>query len=147
VVSLANRGELILQRKKLVKQMEQQRHSKVIIMIHRTEAVGFLGIPIKRFICMEDAEAVLTAVRQVPPDKPIDFIIHTPGGILLSAYQIARALREHEGAVTVFVPHYAMSGGTLIALAADKIVMDKNAILGPVDPQLSVNGKSFPAGP
>jgi len=38
--------------------------------------------------------------------------------------------------VTVFVPHYAMSGGTLIALAADKIVMDPNAVLGPVDPQV-----------
>jgi ClpP class serine protease len=36
----------------------------------------------------------------------------------------------------VFVPHYAMSGGTLIALAADKIVMDPNAVLGPVDPQI-----------
>jgi ClpP class serine protease len=38
--------------------------------------------------------------------------------------------------VTVFVPHYAMSGGTLIALAADEIVMDANAVLGPVDPQI-----------
>jgi ClpP class serine protease len=38
--------------------------------------------------------------------------------------------------VTVFVPHYAMSGGTLIALAADEIVMSEHAVLGPVDPQL-----------
>jgi len=38
--------------------------------------------------------------------------------------------------VTVLVPHYAMSGGTLIALAADEIVMDAHAVLGPVDPQL-----------
>ena len=38
--------------------------------------------------------------------------------------------------MTVFVPHYAMSGGTLIALAADEIVMDRDAVLGPVDPQL-----------
>ena len=36
----------------------------------------------------------------------------------------------------MFVPHYAMSGGTLLALAADQIVMDPNAVLGPVDPQL-----------
>ena len=38
--------------------------------------------------------------------------------------------------MTVFVPHYAMSGGTLIALAADEILMDPHAVLGPVDPQL-----------
>jgi ClpP class serine protease len=38
--------------------------------------------------------------------------------------------------VTVFVPHYAMSGGTLIALAADQIVLAPSAVLGPVDPQL-----------
>jgi ClpP class serine protease len=36
----------------------------------------------------------------------------------------------------VFVPDYAMSGGTLLALAADEILMDAAAVLGPVDPQL-----------
>jgi Serine dehydrogenase proteinase len=59
-----------------------------------------------------------------------------PGGLVLAAGQIAHALRRHRAKVTVFVPHYAMSGGTLIALAADEIVMDPNAVLGPVDPQL-----------
>jgi ClpP class serine protease len=38
--------------------------------------------------------------------------------------------------VTIFIPHYAMSGGTLIALSADEIVMDENAVMGPVDPQV-----------
>jgi len=50
--------------------------------------------------------------------------------------QIAHALVRRQAPVTVFIPHYAMSGGTLIALAADKIAMDENAVLGPVDPQL-----------
>jgi len=54
-----------------------------------------------------------------------------PGGLVLAAEQIAPALRRHSGTVTVFVPRYAMSGGTLIALAADEIVMDPNAVLGP----------------
>lgn len=47
--------------------------------------------------------------------------------------KVLRAIRR---TVTVFIPHYAMSDGTLIALAADEIVMDPNAVLGPVDPQL-----------
>ncbi len=85
---------------------------------------------------MNDSEEVLRAIRLCSPDCPIDLIVHTPGGLVLAAGQIAHALSRHPGKVTVFVPHYAMSGGTLIALAADEIVMDENAVLGPVDPQL-----------
>ena len=66
----------------------------------------------------------------------MDLVIHTPGGLVLAAEQIAEALVRRKGRVTVFVPHYAMSGGSLIAMAADEIVMDANAVLGPVDPQV-----------
>ena len=132
-------------RKTLIHRLEKKRGTKVITLIHRTETVGFLGIPVRQFIREEDAEAVLRQIRRVPKDKPIDFIIHTPGGMLLAAFQIASALKAHKGKVTVFVPHYAMSGGTLIALAADEIVMDRNAVLGPVDPQLIEGKSSVPA--
>jgi len=71
-----------------------------------------------------------------PKDKPIDLILHTPGGLVLAATQIAKALKDHPAETRVIIPHYAMSGGTLIALAADKIIMDPHAVLGPVDPQL-----------
>ena len=67
---------------------------------------------------------------------PLDIVLHTPGGLVLAATQIARAIQGHKGKVTVFVPHYAMSGGTLIALAADEIVMCDHSVLGPIDPQL-----------
>lgn len=62
--------------------------------------------------------------------------LHTPGGLALPSLQIARALSKHPGTVTAFVPHYAMSGGTLIALAADQIVMCEHAVMGPIDPQI-----------
>ena len=132
-------------RKDVAKQMAAIRGSVVITMVHRQETVGLLGIPVKQYIKVEDAESILRAIRSAPPGKPIDMIIHTPGGILFSAYQIAKALKEHKGKVTVFIPHYAMSGGTLIALGADKIVMDKDGILGPVDPQLVEGKKAMPA--
>ena len=132
-------------RKDVAKQMAATRGSVVITMVHRQETVGLLGIPVKQYIKVEDAESILRAIRSVPDGKPIDMIIHTPGGILFSAYQIAKALKEHKGKVTVFVPHYAMSGGTLIALGADKIVMDKDAIIGPVDPQLVQGKNAMPA--
>ena len=123
-------------RQGLIKKIEQKRRSRVITLIHRQESIGFLGMFARNFISIEDSEEVLRAIKLTPKDMPIDLIIHTPGGILLAAEQIANALSKHDAKVTVFVPHYAMSGGTLIALAADEIVMDENAVLGPVDPQI-----------
>lgn len=119
-----------------MQRLEKKRGSRVIALIHRQETMSFLGFPIMRFINIDDSEEVLRAIRMTPPDMPIDFIIHTPGGLVLAAEQIARALNKHPAKVTVFVPHYAMSGGTMIALAADEIVMDENAVLGPLDPQI-----------
>jgi ClpP class serine protease len=123
-------------RLQLLRRIEKMRGSRVITMIHRQETMSLLGFPVVRFIDIEDSELVLQGIRFTPPDTPIDLILHTPGGLVLAAGQIAHALAGHPGKSTVFVPHYAMSGGTLIALAADEVVMDENAVLGPVDPQL-----------
>ena len=116
--------------------LEEKRNSRVIALIHRQETLRFLGFPVARYIDIQDSEAILRAIKLTDPQVPIDLILHTPGGLVLAAEQIAYALCRHPAKVTVFVPHYAMSGGTLIALAADEIVMDENAVLGPVDPQL-----------
>lgn len=123
-------------RTRKMSELERKRGSRVITLIHRQEAVNLLGIPLTRFINIEDSEQVLTAIRLTCEDCPIDLIIHTPGGLVLASEQIAEALLRHPGKVTVFVPHYAMSGGALIAMAADELVMDHNAVLGPLDPQL-----------
>ena len=125
-----------LKRDGLIDQLQNERKSRVIALIHRQESRSILGVPISSDINIEDSEAVLRAIRLTPDDRPIDLVLHTPGGLILAAEQIARALVERKGKVTVFIPHYAMSGGTLIALAADEIVMDRNAVLGPVDPQI-----------
>lgn len=119
-----------------IRTFEQQRGSRVILLIHRQESISLLGIPISRFINIEDSEQILRAIRLTPPNVPIDLILHTPGGLVLATEQIARALLRHQAKVTVFIPHYAMSGGTMLAMAADEIIMDENAVLGPVDPQL-----------
>ncbi len=116
--------------------LERSRGSRVITLIHRQEALNLLGVPLTRYINIEDSEQVLTAIRLTDKKVPIDLILHTPGGLVLASEQIAEALLRHPGKVTVFVPHYAMSGGTLVALAADELVMDENAVLGPLDPQL-----------
>jgi len=120
----------------LFNRIEKERKSRIITLIHRQETMSILGIPLIRYINIEDSEAVLRAIRLTDPDMPIDIILHTPGGLVLAAEQISLALIRHKAKVTVFVPHYAMSGGTMVSLAADEIVMDENAVLGPVDPQL-----------
>jgi len=124
-----------------IEAIQKERGSRVITLIHREETVSLFGVPVSKYIDIDDAEAILRAIRLTPADKAIDLIVHTPGGLVLAASQIAHAIQKHKGKVTVLVPHYAMSGGTLIALAAREIVMDPNAVLGPVDPQIG----QFPA--
>jgi ClpP class serine protease len=119
-----------------ISQIESERKSRVILLVHRQETMRFLGFPIARYININDSEDVMRAIQMTDADVPIDLVLHTPGGLVLAALQIAKAVREHKAKVTVFVPHYAMSGGTLIALAADEIVMSEHSVLGPIDPQL-----------
>jgi ClpP class serine protease len=131
---LLKQKALELARKRLLSQLEQSRGSRAILLVHRQETMALLGFPIFRYIDINDSEEVLRAIHLTDPQLPIDFILHTPGGLVLPSLQIARALSKHPGRVTVFVPHYAMSGGTLLAMAADEIVMSEFAVLGPVDP-------------
>ena len=123
-------------RVRVLRTLERRRQSRAVALVHRQETMSFLGFPVMRYIDVNDSEEVLRAIKLTDAACPIDLIVHTPGGLVLAAGQIAHALKRHPAKVTVFVPHYAMSGGTLIALAADEIVMDPNAVLGPVDPQL-----------
>ena len=145
-IPLIQKRILMYKRLKTMQSIEKKRQSRVITMIHRQETMNLLGFPIARYIDIEDSEQVLRAIRMTPKEMPIDLVVHTPGGLVLASEQIACALKRHPGKVSVFVPHYAMSGGTLVALAADEIVMDPDAVLGPVDPQLgSPQGGYYPA--
>lgn len=123
-------------RARKIARLESQRNSRVILLVHRQETMRFLGFPVARFIDINDSEEVLRAIQMTDDDVALDIVLHTPGGLVLAALQIARAIHEHKAKTTVFVPHYAMSGGTLIALAADEIIMSRHAVLGPIDPQL-----------
>ncbi|MGB9814202.1 MAG: SDH family Clp fold serine proteinase [Thermovenabulum sp.] len=123
-------------RQKLIGKIEKKRNSRVILLVHRQETMNYLGFPVYRYIDINDSEEVIRAISMTDPSIPLDIILHTPGGLVLASLQIARAIKRHKGKITVHVPHHAMSGGTLIALAADEIVMAKDAVLGPVDPQI-----------
>jgi ClpP class serine protease len=119
-----------------IRAIEKLHGTRVITMIHRQEKRSLFGFPVSRHIDLEDAQTIIAAIKDTPEDMPIDFVIHTPGGLVLAAMQIARALEAHRAKVTVYVPVYAMSGGTLLALAADEIVLGEFSVLGPIDPQI-----------
>ena len=127
---------LVLRRRTALHSISRERGATVITLIHRQETMSLFGFPLVRYIDIDASESVLRAIRDTQPDRPIEIILHTPGGLVLAAQQIAGALSDHPGKVTAVVPHYAMSGGTLISLAADEIVLDPPSVLGPVDPQL-----------
>jgi ClpP class serine protease len=130
------RQVLLLQRRRALASISSERQATVITLIHRQETMNLLGFPVVRYIDIDDAEGVLRAIHETAPGRAIEIILHTPGGLVIAASQIAAALAAHDGKVTAVVPHYAMSGGTLIAMAADEILIEPNAALGPVDPQL-----------
>jgi len=132
---------MAMRRADAIGKLEKETGARVITMIHRQESRSLFGFSVSRHIDLEDAQTIIAAIKRTPPDRPIDLILHTPGGLVLAAMQIARAVEAHPAKVRVLVPVYAMSGGTLIALAADEIVLGEFSVLGPIDPQLM----GFPA--
>jgi ClpP class serine protease len=126
-----------MRRAQAIRAIERSHATRVITMIHRQEKRSLFGFALPRMIDLEDSQTIIAAIKDTPDDMPIDFVIHTPGGIVLAAMQIARAIEAHKAKVTVYVPVYAMSGGTLIALAADEIVLGEFSVLGPIDPQMA----------
>lgn len=127
---------LAIRRADAIRRIEKAHNTRVITMIHRQEKKSLFGFSVARHIDMEDAQTIIAAIKETPKDRPIDLVIHTPGGLVLAAMQIARAVEAHPAKVRVFVPVFAMSGGTLIALAADEIILGEFSVLGPIDPQL-----------
>src|SRR5438046_1133864 len=136
LLPMLQRRRLEMQRLQFLRGWERRTKHRLIALIHRQETLSFIGFPLVRYIDIQDSEEVLRALRLTAEDIPIDIVLHTPAGLALAAAQIAHPIGARKGKVTVYVPHYAMSGGTLIALAADEIVMDPNAVLGSLDPQL-----------
>lgn len=148
ISSIVSVGILRAKRGIAIQALERKFNCRIITLIHRQESLGLFGFKLLRYINLEDMEEIVQAIYLTSPKVPIYVIIHTPGGLVLAAEQIARALNSHRGKTKVFVPYYSMSGGTLIGLAADEVVMMPNAVLGPVDPQLPfgfLGSESLPA--
>jgi hypothetical protein len=131
-----------MERKKLYQELETYRKHPVISYItsSRQNAPGSIA-----------SDAVRQFVKQLElfKDKPkeIDILINSNGGDGLTSWRLITLLREYlgkDGKITCFVPFYAFSAATLIAVGCDEIFMHPWASLGPVDPQITVNKKDGP---
>ncbi len=84
-----------------------------------------------------DKNGFMATIHELKREEGLDLILHTPGGDMATTESLVDYLRAMFGSdIRAFIPQIAMSGGTMIALACDTIVMGKHSNLGPIDPQL-----------
>ena len=129
----------------------QHVHSKRAIILYATKwtqpSIG--GTPPDMIsISEEDVQGLMEVINGVK-ETELDLIIHSPGGSIAAADACVQYLRSKFQHIRVFVPYAAMSAATMIACAADEIVMGKHSFLGPIDPQFIMNtalgARSIPA--
>lgn len=110
--------------------------------------LGTSGAVNRAAISLYDIHGFMTAISGLD-GHDLDIVLHTPGGDVNAAERIVEYLRhKFKGEIRVFVPVAAMSAGTMIALAADRIVMAAHSQLGPIDPQvLQPVGNQFRLAP
>ncbi len=91
----------------------------------------------------QDMQGFMTCSKGVDKDN-LDLILHTPGGDYEATKRIITYLHQTYSNIRVFIPHLAMSGGTLIACASDEIYMGPYSSIGPTDPQVFLNENYVP---
>lgn len=118
--------------RKLFTMIDDEQKGSVISMITKdtSETSPFSSEVFKRF---------QTFFRQCGNTDDIDIVIHTSGGNANMALAMAEIIHSHPGNVRCYIPNYAMSAGTIIALACNEVILGRNAFIGPIDVQISQN--------
>lgn len=93
----------------------------------------------------EDVNGFMSSFHGMDPSKGLTVVMHTPGGATMAVQSLVEYTRSKFSDVEVIVPAFAMSAGTMYALAADRIVLGRQSQLGPIDPQLSFGGRQHSA--
>jgi hypothetical protein len=84
----------------------------------------------------EDLNAFMSVLFGMRWDRPLTLILHTPGGVTNATESIVAYLRSKFTEIEIVVPTYAMSAGTMVALAGERIIMGRQSQLGPIDAQM-----------
>lgn len=96
-------------------------------------------------ITFEDMNGLMSSLHGMAWSKGLTLILHTPGGVTNAAESIVEYLRSKFDDIEVIVPAFAMSAGTMVSLASDRIVLANHSQLGPIDPQFVMGGRSTSA--
>jgi len=125
-------------RRKYLTELSNFTDRDVVIVSSAFSSVKVQKLPsILLSITNEDIQGFMSAFHKLKRDK-LDLILHSPGGSLEAAEQIVNYLRSKYKHIRVIIPQNAMSAATMIACAADVIVMGKHSAIGPVDPQITI---------
>jgi hypothetical protein len=132
--------DLTSERKKQLKRIRQERDGRDIL-VYAADLRKF-GAPIA--IARDDLLPIQDQLSNLSGDA-LDLVLETPGGIGEVAEDIVHFIRARYQHVAVMVPGVAKSAGTIMTMAADEILMEPSSALGPIDAQLSWQGKTFSA--
>src|SRR6266545_4330314 len=83
-----------------------------------------------------DKNGFMATIHGMDRSKGLDLILHTPGGEIAATESLVDYLHSMFEDIRAVVPQIAMSAGTMVALACNKIMMGKHSSLGPIDPQI-----------
>jgi ClpP class serine protease len=119
------------QRQALYKKIERARKSRVVAFLTGDRP----GMQTQ--ISPDAVDLFVDHLDAIFPAKRISLILYTLGGSTMAAWNLVNMLRLFCDELEIIVPSKARSAGTLMCLGADKIVMTKQATLGPIDPSLS----------
>jgi len=93
----------------------------------------------------EELNGFMTCMHGMDWSKGLTLIMHTPGGLINAAETIVGYLHSKFEKIETIVPTFAMSAGTMVCLASDKIIMGRQSQLGPIDPQMNLGGRTVSA--
>ena len=131
-------------RRDLYQRIEQDRETKVLSFITSDRK------NMETVIAQDCIDPFVDLLERIGPTKRISLLLHTNGGHTLAAWRLVNLIRIFCDELEVLIPLKALSAGTLISIGADRVVMTKQAALGPIDPsvnnplnpQASIGGQS-----
>ena len=96
-------------------------------------------------ITPDDIDGLMAVMHGMDWSKQLTLVLHTPGGVTNTVETVVEYLRSKFTDIEVIIPTFAMSAGTMISLAANRLIMGRASQLGPIDPQMPFGGRTYSA--
>ena len=126
------------ERQAFYRQIEAQRNSKVITFVTSDRQGEYWSAKFVGVVVADDAVApFVDLLDRIGSTEKVSLILHTPGGYTLTAWRLVNLIRSFANDFEVLIPLRALSAGTMIALGANRMVLTKQAVLGPIDPSVN----------